>query len=57
MPVNSSVTFAVSGSHAASVYLSKNSPDAYVESAKPSNAVPRSIAIWFDARSAWKSTV
>ena len=53
----SCVTFAVSGTHAASVYLSKNSPDAYFESQNPSNTSPRSIEMRFDARSAWNSTV
>ena len=53
----SCVTFAVAGTHAASVYLSKNSPDAYFESQKPSKTSPRSIEIVFEARSAWNSTV
>ena len=54
---NSSRTLSVLGSHTCSVYLSKNSPDAYFEFSKPLKAVPRSIAMRFDARSAWYSTV
>ena len=50
---NSFRTFSVCGSHTCSVYLSKNSPLAYFDFSKPLNAEPRSIAILFDARSAW----
>ena len=49
---NSSRTRSVAGSHTCSVYLSKNSPDAYFDFSNPPNLVPRSIAIRFDARSA-----
>ena len=45
------------GSHASSMYLRKNSPDAYVESSKPSKRSLRSRAIVHDALIASKSTV
>ncbi len=54
---NSEATRWVAGVHACSVYLSKNSPDAYFESRKPSNVSPVSIAMLFEARRAWNSTV
>ena len=47
----------VFGSHAFDVYFSKYSPVAYFESAKPSNARPRSWASRFEARIAWYATV
>lgn len=49
-------TRSVAGSHSCSVYLSKYEPSAYAEVSKPSKAVERSIAIRFEARSAWKAT-
>ncbi len=50
-------TRSVAGSHTCSVYLSKNSPEAYFDSGNPAKYEPRSIASLFDARSAWNSTV
>ena len=49
---NSWRTLSVLGSHTPSVYLSKNSPLAYLDFSKPTNVEPRSIAILFDAFSA-----
>lgn len=46
----------MAGFHSCSVYLSKYEPSAYAEVSKPSKAVERSIAIRFEARSAWKAT-
>ena len=43
------------GSHSCSVYLSKNSPDAYLEFSKPSKVWPRLDGERFEARSAWYS--
>ena len=53
---NSSATRSVAGAHSWSVYLSKNSPEAYFESSNPPNRWPVSMAIRFEARSAWNST-
>ncbi|COX91719.1 Uncharacterised protein [Mycobacterium tuberculosis] len=49
---NSWRTFWVFGSQIWSVYLSKNSPDAYLDRSKPLKCVPRSIAMRLDARNA-----
>ena len=50
---NSWRTLSVAGSHTWSVYLSKNSPEAYFDSGNPANQAPRSRAMAFDERSAW----
>ena len=54
---SSSRHLSVVGAHSSSMYLRKNSPDAYAESSKPSKRSPRSRAIVHEALMASNRTV
>ncbi len=56
MFLNSSATFSVCGTHSCSVYLSKNSPEAYLDFSKPPKVWPVWMASRLEARTAWNTT-